>query len=282
MLNCVIYTVTENGYHYLEDKVAKMKEQLSTVGIELIITGYKKPGYDIPLRRDGVLVITDSPEAVKELSEKGNYVTGFYHLRNKDTVFENVPYAVTEVEELTPRSYEEVYRRLAGIPWDILETQRLYVRESMVEDVDDFYRIYADPSITAYVEALFTDPEQERAYMEDYIHNMYGFYGFGMWTIIEKDGNRIIGRAGLDAREGYELPELGFVIEKAYQGKGYATEVCRAILAYAKEELLFDKVQALVEHDNSVSAHLLSILGFVYQEDVEVRGTEYRLMIKTL
>ena len=175
-----------------------------------------------------------------------------------------------------------MYRRLAGIPWDILETERLYIRESTVEDVADFYRIYSGPSITDYLEDLFANPDEERAYMENYIHHMYGFYGFGMWTVIEKAGRRIIGRAGLDVREGYELPELGFVIEKEYQGKGYAKEACDAILTYAKEELAFDRVQALVEEENRASLQLLTNLGFTYEKKVTERSINYQLMIKNL
>ena len=282
MLNCVIYVVTDTGFEYLADKITKMKEQLEAAGVDFVVIRYEKETCKVPMKRDRLLVISDSPEAVKKMTAEGIYVTGFYHPQNNDEIFEGVSYAVTDVEELTVYSYEEVYRRLAGIPWDILETERLYVRESTVEDVTDFYRIYGEPSMTDYIEDLFPEPEEERAYMQDYIRQMYGFYGFGMWTVIEKSKGRIIGRAGLDVREGYDLPELGFVIEKSYQQKGYAKEVCSAVLAYAKDELLFDKVQALVEKENIGSVHLLKQLGFTYQRDVVERGTIYQLMIKFL
>ena len=282
MVNCVIYVVTDAGYEYLADKTVKMKKQLSGADIELIVIHSAKAAKQLPLPRAGLLVISDSPKKVKEFASAGFYVIGFYHEKNGNEMFEGVPYAVSDVEELTDRSYEEVYRRLAGIPWDILETERLYVRESMIEDVGDFYCIYGEPSITDYVEELFENPDEERAYMEDYISHMYGFYGFGMWTVIEKSGNEIIGRAGLDVREGYELPELGFVIKKSYQRKGYAEEACRAILTYAKESLLFDRVQALVEEANAASVSLLVKLGFAYQREVLERGKTYQLMIKEL
>lgn len=282
MVNCVIYAVTDAGYEYLADKTVKMKKQLSAADIELTVIHSGEAAMQLPLPCAGLLIVSDSPKTVKELASAGFYVIGFYHEKNGNEMFEGVPYAVSDVEELTDRSYEEVYRRLAGIPWDILETERLYVRESMVEDVEDFYCIYGEPSITDYVEELFENPDEERAYMEDYISHMYGFYGFGMWTVIEKSGNEIIGRAGLDVREGYELPELGFVIKKSYQRKGYAEEACRAILTHAKEVLLFDKVQALVEEANAASVSLLVKLGFAYQREVLERGKTYQLMIKEL
>ncbi len=282
MLNYVIYIVTDVGHQYLADKSAEMKKMLNAAGIELLITGCGKEERPTSMDKKGLLVISDSTELVREMTDEGFCVTGFYHSKNRDKIFEGVSYAVDDVEELTIRSYEDVYCRLAGIPWDILETERLQVRESTVGDVVDFYRIYSEPSITDYIEALFVNPDEERAYMEDYISHMYGFYGFGMWTVIEKNQGRIIGRAGLDTREGYDLPELGFVIEKSYQRRGYAEEVCRAILAYAKKELLFDKVQALTEEANTASVNLLAKLGFVYQREVTEKGKKYCFMTKEL
>lgn len=291
MLNCVIYAVTDEGYEYLTDKACVIKELLHAENIELEVIRKDKMLSVLQTETDllalmaeksSLLVVSDSPELVRRMKDNGFYVTGFYHRENKDRIFEGVSYAVTDVEEVTARTYKEVYCRQAGLPWDILETERLYVRESTVEDVEDFYRIYGEPSITDYIEALFQDPEEERAYMEAYIRQMYGFYGFGMWTVIEKKTGRIIGRAGLDVREGYELPELGFVIEKAYQRKGYAKEVCRAILSHAKEELFFDRVQALVENENLASVRLLEYLGFTYKRNVNEWGTVYQLMEKRL
>lgn len=282
MINYVIYAVTDAGYKFLTDKINNMKKKLSNAGIELSAINIEKDASQLPAPGEGMLVISDDSKQVKRLLDAGYYVSGFYHEKNKNEMFEGASYAVSDVEELTIRSYDEVYRRLAGIPWDILETERLLVRESTVEDVTDFYRIYSEPSITEYMDDLFENPDEERAYMKDYINHMYGFYGFGMWTVIEKAENGIIGRAGLNIREGYELPELGFVIEKEYQRKGYAKEICNAILSYAKEELGFDRVQALVEENNEPSLRLLTSLGFIYLNEVTERGVNYQLMTKEI
>ena len=114
--------------------------------------------------------------------------------------------------------------------------------------------------------------------MQEYIRQVYGFYGYGMWTVQLRSGE-VIGRAGLSVREGYELPELGFVIGRDYQGQGYAEEACRAVLAYGRKELSFEHVQALVEEENLPSRNLLAKLGFLFVKKVNEKGTEYLLMI---
>lgn len=281
MLKCVIYRVTSCCYEILSDTIEIMKDSMSAVPVILWMedAAKKKFGPDyfqkLPYDKDEILFVTDSPSVIAELFAAGCYAIAFYHETNREAVFPGARYAVEKVEELIPASYEKAYRRLAGLPWDILETERLKVRESTLADVEEFYRIYATPSITDYMEDLFQDKDMERAYMESYIKNVYGFYGFGLWTVILKQENWVIGRAGLSVREGYDLPELGFVIDAAYQKRGYGYEVCKAILYYAKEELNFDKVQAMVKEENAVSLKLLHRLGFQIQTKVKERGVEY-------
>ena len=72
----------------------------------------------------------------------------------------------------------------------------------------------------------------------------------------------MVGRAGLSVREGYDLPELGFVIGMEWQGRGLAEEVCRGILEYARELLGFERIQVLVHQENAASLHLCRKLGF--------------------
>ena len=159
-----------------------------------------------------------------------------------------------------------------GIPWDILTTERCLVRETSVEDLDAFYEIYAEPSVTQYTEGLYPERAQEEAWLKDYMENMYYFYNYGVWTICDKATGQIIGRAGFSNREGYEDPELGFVIGVPWQRQGYATEVCRALLKYGKVELGFERVQMLVMPGNETSLHLAENLGFQRLDQVTWKG----------
>lgn len=288
MLKCVVFAVTSYYYKYLLERRGKIEDELTAGGIELkIMEAEENPEAGLQsaaqlYKKEELLFIADGREVFLHLYEEGYYVIALYHEQNRKVSFKEALYAVEDAQQLNLKSYDEVYRRLAGLPWNILETGRLKVRESTVADVQDFYRIYEEPSVTYYMEDLFQDPDEERAYMESYIRQVYGFYGFGMWTVVLKETGQIIGRAGLSVREGYELPELGFVIAVPFQGRGYAFEVCSAVLDYAKEELLFDRVQALVQEQNAPSRKLLAKLGFTYEKNVMEDNREYRLMIKRL
>ena len=283
MLKCVLFLLSGYYYGIVEERAGEICTKLNPHKVKVVLKRDLGEFIDTDeVNLEDTLIIADSPQRIQDLLEKGKYVVILYHEKNRGQHFPMARYGVEDVFMLEYRSYEEAYKRLAGLPWNIFETDRLKVRESTVEDVDEFYRIYKDPSITLYMEDLYKDREAERAYLRAYIDQIYGFYGYGLWTVLRKDTGRVIGRAGLSVREGYELPELGFVIETACQHRGYGYEVCSGVLDYAEKELAFGKVQALVKEKNVNSLLLLDKLGFAYNHNVTVKDREYKMYIKNL
>lgn len=224
------------------------------------------------------LYITDSENTYHVLRQQGKYVLPYRHKENGDADFAGALYVIEQIEEVGYETIDMVYRRLAGLPWQILTTKRCIVRETTEKDVDSFYQIYAEPEITEYMENLYADRDKEIAYIRDYREKVYSFYGYGMWTILTKKG-MIIGRAGISWRDGFDLPELGFVIGVPWQRQGYAYEVCSAILTYAREELGLTQIQALVMSGNDKSEALCRKLGFQYVAQITIDGQEYAQMV---
>ncbi|SOY28727.1 Acetyltransferase (GNAT) family protein [Acetatifactor muris] len=228
-----------------------------------------------------ILYITDHKDTAEQLRAAGEAVLIYLHADNRDQDFSGYLFAVEDPEDLEPEYVERVYRRLKGLPWNILETASCLVRETTPEDVDVFYRIYSNPAITRYMETLYPEVEQEKQYVREYIEKVYTFYGFGVWTVVERESGAVIGRAGISYREGFEEPELGFIIGVPWQGKGYAYEVCEAILGYASAALGFTRIQALVETENLPSLRLCRKLGFDYDSKIALREREYYRLIIT-
>lgn len=225
--------------------------------------------------------MTDDVRRAYALQDAGEAVLIFLHPGNRDQDFSGFLFAVEDPEDLEPEYVERVYRRLKGLPWYILQTSRCVVRETVPEDVDAFYRIYSDPAITEFMEDLYPEVEAEKQYVREYIEKVYTFFGFGVWTVLEKESGAVIGRAGFSYREGFEDPELGFIIGVPWQRRGYAEEVCRAVLAYGWTALAFEQVQALVETENIPSLHLCGKLGFSRGDLIRLEEKEYyRLLLQ--
>lgn len=292
MLQRVVFFLKKEG---AEKEIEKLLAELTTNRIEVFTTNVCK-NMDTKNICDNVntlivkdidnttnvcktLFITDCIDCLSLLQERHLPTIVYLHEDNRGEDFSQAAYAIEQIEEIELESLELAYQRLTGQPWTILTTKRCKIRESTTNDIDAFYEIYREPSITYYMEDLFEDRAEEIAYMKDYIQKVYGFYGYGMWTVLEKENEHIIGRAGISWREGYDVPELGFVIALPYQGKGYAYEVCHAILEYGQKELGFTRYQVLIMEGNVKSEQLCRKLGFMDDSVVLMDGRKYKRML---
>ena len=165
-------------------------------------------------------------------------------------------YAVESLAELDIGYLERVRRRYNHIPWDIGETERCLIRELSLSDLPALYELYDKPGMTDFVEPLY-DYETELEYQKAYIENMYGFYEYGMWLVFSKETGKLIGRAGL------EHNEMGYMIAPEFQNLGYATEVCRFIVEYARKNTDFEELYCRIDEKNVASVRLAKRLGFV-------------------
>lgn len=211
--------------------------------------------------------ITTSPiEALKYALKKVPYIVHLNDENHGDS-FPMGAFCVENIEDIDDEFKEMVYRRTYNIPWDILETDRLRLREITVDDVPRLYELYKDEEITKYMEPLFADYDEEVIYTQSYIRNIYHFYGYGMWIVELKDSDTVIGRAGFEFKEDFDGLELGFMIGKDYQRQGYAYEICKAALEYGKKELEISDYRVLVDEENIASIRLSEKLGFSFDGD---------------
>ena len=212
----------------------------------------------------------DAPDEVSRNGEEAECIT--------------LPVAFQSLEGIDFDWLNRIWQRKQNIPWRILNTKRCYLEELSLEDLDELYEIYEAPGMTAYVEPLY-DREKEEEYERAYIKNMYGFFGYGMWLVREKETDKLIGRAGLENHEydgEWEL-EIGYLIAVPYQRQGYAYEVCRAVIEYAREYLEYDSINCRIEPDNKASVTLAKKLGFQRIGTLEEDGhcyDRYRLTLE--
>lgn len=174
-------------------------------------------------------------------------------------------FIVQGFEEIGIQFFDRVQKRRNCLPWSILYTKRTCVREITIADLDELYDIYQVQGMTDYIEPLY-EREMEEQYTKNYIRYMYYYYGYGMWIVQDRETGMLIGRAGIEHRDRDDQVwmELGYVIRKEYQNQGYATEVCMAILDYAKQELEMEDMHCFIHKDNLASIRVVEKLGFVF------------------
>lgn len=221
--------------------------------------------------KESILLIAATDSTIALGKELGIATMAYANPEFPGQTYSGVDMIVEGFEEVDADFLEKVYQRYHRIPWTILETERCVVRELTLDDLDALFELYGDGEIDKYTDPLYPY-EEEKEFQRAYIENMYRYFGYGMWLVFSKETGKLMGRAGLEHREYHEEIELelGYIIGTKYQGQGYATEICEAILEYAKENTGFGRINTLIEDGNIASEKLTKKLGFVHAEDFEL------------
>ncbi len=138
----------------------------------------------------------------------------------------------------------------------ILETERLILREMQPSDFDALCRIMQDEETMTAYEGAFSD-EEVQAWLDRQLER-YRKWGFGLWAVILKENGAMIGQCGLTMQpwKGEEVLEIGYLFERAYWHRGYATEAARACRVYAFDTLNAKEVCSIIRDTNTASQNV--------------------------
>jgi ribosomal-protein-alanine N-acetyltransferase len=153
-----------------------------------------------------------------------------------------------------------------------LETERLILRPFTLGDLDAFAAICGDPEVMRYYPAPWT---RERA--EEFIRRQMAnqeAHGHSLWAVIHKADGRLIGFCGLAYQlvERAQEVEVGYMLDKAYWGRGLAPEAARASLEYAFQRLGLVRLISLIRPENAPSIRVAEKNGLRLEREV-VYGT---------
>lgn len=259
MLKLILILLNRTAGGRLEEEKEECAALLEKAGYQVFLE--KEPEETGCCPRECMLV-TDCPEMFAKGKRRGFACVFYTGEGSTEGGNFQAEYAVESLEALTPFYAEMIYCHTRGLPCTIARTERLFLREMTVEDVSRLYEIYQEPEITRYMENLYEDEAEEVEFTRAYIQHMYRFYQYGMWSVCLKDGY-LIGRAGISHREinGESQLEVGYVIDKKYQRRGYALEALREVVKYAQNHLGAEFLNAFIRVGNSASVGLLKKLG---------------------
>ena len=140
-----------------------------------------------------------------------------------------------------------------------LETDRLILRPPIEEDLDGFAAMMADEEAARFVGGQQPRSGAWRGMAA--ITGSWALRGYGMFSVIEKASGRWVGRVGPWQPEGWPGAEVGWGLERAAWGKGYATESAAAAIDWAFDRLGWDDVIHCIAPANTPSARVAERLG---------------------
>ena len=138
----------------------------------------------------------------------------------------------------------------------ILETERLYLREMNQADFNSLCNILQDEDTMYAYEGAFSDNE-----VQEWLDRQIARYqklNFGLWAVILKETDEMIGQCGLTMQpwKETEVLEIGYLFNRVYWHKGYATEAAKACKKYAFETLKADEVCSIIRNTNIASQNV--------------------------
>jgi ribosomal-protein-alanine N-acetyltransferase len=99
-------------------------------------------------------------------------------------------------------------------------------------------------------------------------------HGYGNWGILPKGEQKMIGWAGLQYLPELEETEVGFLLDRPFWGKGYATEAALASLDFGFASCKLEAIIALVHAGNLASRRVIEKCRMPYVDTIHIWGVD--------
>lgn len=144
----------------------------------------------------------------------------------------------------------------------MIETERLMMRPFNKHDLDIIMSLYSDEEIMRYMPDDVMNAEKAQAHLNKIIcgWDEKPQVNFEM-AVILKDKQEKIGRSRIHLDYHTDTAMIGWLLLKKDWGRGYATEMTRALMDYCFDVLSVHRICALCHPDNIGSWSVLEQCG---------------------
>jgi len=154
------------------------------------------------------------------------------------------------------------------LPMRVIQTERLWLREFELEDVDALAKVLSDPETMRYYPMSF-----DHAAVADWIQRnrtRYANDGYGLWAMILKSTSELIGDCGLvrQSVDGVDEIEIGYHVRRDLWGQGYASEAARACRDHGFSTLSAERLISLIRPENVSSRRVAEKNGMTIWKEV--------------
>jgi len=159
-------------------------------------------------------------------------------------------------------------------PFPNLETERLFLRRVVKEDVKEIFTLRSNKETMKYIPRPLVKTEEDAlahiAMIEDKIENNEGIN----WAITLKNDPKLIGLIGhYRIKPEHFRAEIGYMLLPEYHGKGIIVEAIKETIKYGFEIMNLHSIEAMIDPENLASEKVLQKSGFV--KEAHLKQNEY-------
>lgn len=149
----------------------------------------------------------------------------------------------------------------------LLTGPRLVLREFVPEDWEDVYAFTVKPEASRYQAWGPNTPEDARAYVgHAYAAAREEPRSAFILAVTLPETGRVVGEGALYIRSRpFRSGEIAYLIDPAYWGQGFATEVARLLLQFGFADLQLHRIAGTCDPRNVASARVLEKVGMQYE-----------------
>jgi ribosomal-protein-alanine N-acetyltransferase len=153
------------------------------------------------------------------------------------------------------------------IPPHSLNTDRLLLRPTNVADADRGFEIQTDWEVARMLSLASFPPDRQEieGWFADHPRQWEAGHAYRFAVVLNGKMVGLVDIDGIGEREG----SLGYWLDRAVWGHGYAFEAAQAVTRFAIEDVGLVKLKAGHAHDNPASGRILTKLGFNRLDIVE-------------
>ena len=148
-----------------------------------------------------------------------------------------------------------------------IETKNLAIRPFNLLDTEKVYKMSQEASMKAFLPDQVYESLEETKEVIEFLMSKYGHQSIVdqlpyVLGIELKENNELIGHVGLSRID--KGIEIGYAIEKKYQGHNYATEAVKAMTNLALSNPLVNEIWAVIDLNNAASIRVLEKSDYEY------------------
>ena len=160
-----------------------------------------------------------------------------------------------------------------------LQTDRLILRQFELSDSKFIIELVNSPGWIEFIGDRNIKTEEAAVhYRQNGPIKSYKENGFGLSMVEKKDGTPI-GMCGILKRDSLDNPDIGFAFLPEFMGLGYAFEIAKATISYAKDNLKVKTILAITVPANQRSIQLLERIGLRFSRIICTPADNQELML---
>lgn len=161
-----------------------------------------------------------------------------------------------------------------GLPDSIpeVETGRLLLRAPRLEDAEGVFRCLSDPEVTRYIVA---PTQQSPMESEQWLETRLSAHKANLmlpWIVFHPSSAEVAGFCGyIEWSAEHERAEIIYFLSRRFWGRGFATEMVRAMIPFGFEQLELNRIEARCVAGNTASSRVMEKAGMSYEGTLRQR-----------